>query len=84
MRISKRTSETKKPESKAVSSATAIKKATTGVPLRSVIKSSTDNNAEACKYIKSAIDVLGASAIQGDQNAKDAIANLSVILFELK
>jgi hypothetical protein len=55
-----------------------------GVPLRSVIKSSTDNKEEACKYIKSAIDVLGDSARNGNAEARNAIANLSVILFELK
>ncbi len=82
MKISKKVNSNTKPETKVVSS--VEKKPTTGVPLRSVIKSSTDNKTEACKYIKSAIDTLGASAIQGDQSAKDAIANLSVILLDLK
>lgn len=64
---------------------TASEKVTpAGVPLRSVVKSSEDNKEVACKYIKSAIDALGASAINGNQEAKTAIANLSVILFELK
>lgn len=41
-------------------------------------------NYEKClKYIKSAIDVLGESAKQ-DSRARDAIANLSVVYFDLK
>lgn len=40
--------------------------------------------AEAVEYIRSAISVLGDSAIKGDTESKDAIANLSVILFDLK
>jgi hypothetical protein len=55
-----------------------------GIPLRSVVNSSEDNKKVACQHIKSAIDALGASAITGSQEAKDAIANLSVILLELK
>lgn len=54
-----------------------------GVPLRSVVKSSSKTS-DACKYIKSAIDALGPAAIDGDASAKDAIANLSVILLDLK
>lgn len=49
------------------------------------IKSSTNaDKQEAIEYIKSAISVLGNSAINGDSTSKDAIANLSVILFDLK
>ena len=47
------------------------------------VKASTDR-AEAKKYIKCAIDALGASAKSGDAIARDALANLSVILFDLK
>lgn len=39
---------------------------------------------EAKKYIKCAIESLGASAKNGDAVARDALANLSVILFDLK
>lgn len=42
------------------------------------------NKDEAKKYIKCAIDALGASAKSGDTIARDALANLSVILFDLK
>ena len=60
-----------------------------------IVKSSTDHIAkkkivantdkkEAVEYIRSAISVLGNSAIKGDAQSKDAIANLSVILFDLK
>lgn len=48
------------------------------------VKASTDSRAEAQKYIKCAIDALGASAKSGDTIARDALANLSVILFDLK
>lgn len=45
---------------------------------------SANANYEKClKYIKSAIDVLGESAKQ-DSRARDAIANLSVVYFDLK
>lgn len=47
------------------------------------VKASTDRD-EAKKYIKCAIDALGASAKGGDTIARDALANLSVILFDLK
>lgn len=83
MRISKKPIG-KESDKKVVATKETKKPTPAGVPLRSVIKSSTDNNSEACKYIKSAIDVLGTSARNGDQGAKDAIANLSVILLELK
>lgn len=49
----------------------------------SKVKASTDKG-EAKKYIKCAIDALGASAKSGDTVARDALANLSVILFDLK
>lgn len=48
------------------------------------VNASTDNKSEAKKYIKCAIDALGASAKSGDTVARDALANLSVILFDLK
>ena len=48
-----------------------------------VIVANTDKQ-EAVEYIRSAISVLGNSAIKGDTQSKDAIANLSVILFDLK
>lgn len=48
------------------------------------VNASTDNKSEAKKYIKCAIDALGASAKGGDTIARDALANLSVILFDLK
>ena len=48
------------------------------------VTASTDNKSEAKKYIKCAIDALGASAKSGDTVARDALANLSVILFDLK
>lgn len=38
----------------------------------------------AVGYIKAAIDALGESAISGDTVAKESIANLSVVLFDLK
>lgn len=38
---------------------------------------------DACEHILSAIDCLGAIA-ENDDKAKDSIANLSVILFDLK
>lgn len=45
---------------------------------------SANANYEKClKYIKSAIDVLGETAKQ-DSRARDAIANLSVVYFDLK
>lgn len=40
--------------------------------------------AEAVKYIRCAIDALGAQAKGGDKQAKGTIADLSVILFDLK
>ena len=48
------------------------------------VKASTSDKTEAKKYIKCAIDALGASAKSGDAIARDALANLSVILFDLK
>lgn len=47
------------------------------------VQASTDV-AEAKKYIKCAIDVLGKSAKSGNEVSRDAIANLSVILFDIK
>lgn len=83
MRISKRTI-SNESEKKVVAAKETKTPTPAGVPLRSVIKSSTDDKTDACKYIKSAIDALGTSARNGNQDAKNAIANLSVILFELK
>lgn len=50
----------------------------------SKVNASKDNNAEAKKYIRCAIDALGKQAQSGDTVARDALANLSVILFDLK
>lgn len=47
------------------------------------VSASKDGKAEAKKYIKCAIDALGASAKNGDTVARDALANLGVILFDL-
>ena len=52
-------------------------------PVHKKIAANTDKQ-EAVEYIRSAISVLGNSAIKGDAQSKDAIANLSVILFDLK
>jgi hypothetical protein len=54
------------------------------VQKKSNIEATTDNKAEAKRYIKCAIDTLGASAKDGDIVSRDALANLSVILFDLK
>ena len=59
-----------------------IKKNTQTVAKTNSVKS--DKAVEAgLKYIKSAIDVLGAEA-KNNQKLKDAIANLSVVYFDLK
>lgn len=47
----------------------------------SAVKASTSYT-EACKYIKSAIDVLGKSA-KDDVLAQESIANLGVVLLDL-
>ena len=44
---------------------------------------SNDAIEKGLNYIKSAIDVLGAEAT-GNEKLKDAIANLSVVYFDLK
>ena len=43
-----------------------------------------DEYAKASEHIMSAISVLGSKAKSGDAHAKDVIANLSVVLFDLK
>ena len=43
-----------------------------------------DEYAKASEHIMSAISVLGSKAKSGDTHAKDVIANLSVVLFDLK
>lgn len=48
------------------------------------VTASKNNKEDAKKYIKCAIDALGSSAKSGDTIARDALANLSVILFDLK
>lgn len=52
------------------------------------VKASTDKPAvdysEAIDFIKSAIDALGDLAETGDALAKESIANLSVVLLDLK
>lgn len=39
---------------------------------------------QAIEYILSAIHALGESALEGDEIAKDSIANLGVVLLDLK
>lgn len=39
---------------------------------------------DATKSIKCAIDSLGKAAVSGDTRAKEAIANLSVIMLDMK
>ena len=54
---------------------------------RSTQKSKSVNassKAKAMEYIKCAINALGADAKGGDSQAKSTIADLSVILFDLK
>lgn len=55
--------------------------------VQSAVKSNSVKSTKAVetglRYIKSAIDVLGAEA-KGNQKLKDAIANLSVVYFDLK
>ena len=43
-----------------------------------------DSSDKAKRYIRCAIDALGKSAANGDQSAKSAIADLSVVLFSMK
>jgi len=47
------------------------------------VKATTNNRSEAVEYIQSAIHSLGTNA-KDDVVAKESIANLSVILFDLK
>ena len=47
------------------------------------IQSSSDYN-KAMKHIMCAISALGDKAKSGDNTARDAVANLSVVLFDLK
>lgn len=42
------------------------------------------NRDEAIEYIKCAIDSLGQEALDGDPVVKEAIANLGVVMFDLK
>lgn len=57
---------------------------------KSTVKSATDatvsksNYAEAINNIQSAIQALSKAAQDGDTLAKESIANLSVVLFDLK
>lgn len=57
--------------------------ATKGKPDVRASKRMPNDRAEAIDYIKSAISVLGDSAIAGDEVAKEAIANLGVIALDL-
>ena len=50
----------------------------------SVTSKTVDNKAEAIRYIKCAIDALGAEVKSGNKDIKASIADLSVILFDLK
>lgn len=43
-----------------------------------------NDKAEAIKYVKCAIDSLGKSAKSGDKASREAIANLSVVLFDIQ
>lgn len=57
--------------------------ATTGSIQSSVVSSATESKyAQSKKYIKSAIESLGSIA-KDDVLAREAIANLSVVLFDL-
>jgi len=51
---------------------------------RSVEASKVSNKNDAIQYVRCAIDALGASAKQGDKTSKEAIANLSVVLFDIQ
>ena len=59
-----------------------IKKQNQNKPDTETVKSSKAVEA-GLNYIKSAIDVLGSEA-KGNDKLKDAIANLSVVYFDLK
>lgn len=60
-------------------------KITKGTAGKRLVSASKDNSGDQAKrYIKSAIDVLGKSASKGDQAARNAIADLSVILLSMK
>lgn len=48
------------------------------------IQSAQDSRSEAMKYVRCAINALGESAKQGDKSSRDAIANLSVVLFDMQ
>lgn len=50
---------------------------------KSSIQSSSDYN-KAMEHIMCAISALGDKAKSGDSTARDAVANLSVVLFDLK
>ena len=50
---------------------------------KSLIQSSSDYN-KAMEHIMCAISALGDKAKSGDNTARDAVANLSVVLFDLK
>lgn len=47
-------------------------------------KIETSNYEDAVDHIKCAIQALGETAVTGDTKAKEAITNLSVILFDIK
>lgn len=55
---------------------------------KTAVKAATDSNTsqykEAVNYIQSAIQALSADAKNGDALAKESIANLSVVLLDLK
>lgn len=42
------------------------------------------NREEAINYIKCAINALGQEALDGDSTVREAIANLGVVMFDLK
>lgn len=56
----------------------------TNAAVNAATNSDTAKYAEATNYIQSAIQALGAAAQDGDTLAKESIANLSVVLLDLK
>lgn len=63
----------------------SARKSTKTVSSKPVKASRTANEyAKAQNYIKCAIDALGASAKNNDSKARESIANLSVVLFDLQ
>lgn len=53
-------------------------------PKMNSMKNQKNEYAKASEHIKSAIEILGTKAKSGDAHAKEVIANLSVVLFDIK